>query len=78
MLFDLLVKDFPHFQMFWAKVRFVAIIDARDTETGIKRGRSAAGNDYVQLTFRILEGEFVEGTTVHAELSQDGEGLVFQ
>jgi ATP-dependent Clp protease ATP-binding subunit ClpB len=29
------------------------------------------------LAMRILEGEFVEGTTVRAELAQDGEGLVF-
>jgi hypothetical protein len=26
---------------------------------------------------RILEGEFIEGTTVHADLAEDGEGLVF-
>ncbi len=29
------------------------------------------------LAMRILEGEFAEGTTVHGELAEDGEGLVF-
>ena len=29
------------------------------------------------LAMRILEGEFGEGTTVHAELAENGEGLVF-
>jgi len=26
---------------------------------------------------RILEGEFAEGTTVHAEVGEDGDRLVF-
>lgn len=30
------------------------------------------------LAMRILEGEFVEGTTVHADLAADGESLVFR
>ncbi len=29
------------------------------------------------LAMRILEGEFVEGTTIHGELAKDGESLVF-
>ena len=30
------------------------------------------------LAMRILEGEFVEGTTVRGDLADDGEGLVFK
>jgi ATP-dependent Clp protease ATP-binding subunit ClpB len=29
------------------------------------------------LAMQILEGEFVEGSTVHGELASDGEGLTF-